>query len=216
MKEREFSQRRNEDQRQQPTPPPAPDKGGSETRSWSIPAIGILAIITGVAIAIALLNGSNSGTSGEQGSAEPTPILQVTDFDPLGDGNERQELKSNAIDSEPTSYWETEPYRGPDFGNGLKQGVGLLLEIDEQEIKSVEIDSATTGWSMEIYVGNSFGDVPSEWGDPTASITSASGTFTETFEDGKPKGSRVLLWITDHGSTDGRYLFRLNEVTISK
>ena len=186
-----------------------------ETRSWSVPAIAVLAIITGIAIAIALLTRSGGSTPTEEATAEPTDILNVTDFDPLGDGREKAEIKSNAIDSELTSYWETEPYRGPNFGNGLKQGVGLLLEIEKQEIAEIEINSATTGWSMDIFVGESFGDVPAEWGDPAASITSASGTVKETFGEAEPEGSKVLLWITDHGSTDGRYLFRLNEVIIS-
>lgn len=182
-------------------------------RSWSAPAIAGLAVITGIVVGIAMLTRGGDSPDGETVSA-PIEIQTVTDFDPFGDGKEKPNLKENAIDGERTSFWETEEYKRPDFGGGLKEGVGLVLEVDSSEIGSIEIDSETSEWSMEIFVGDSFGEDAEDWGPAVVTLNGETGSAKATLED-VPNGTKVLLWITDHGSTNGRNAFRLNEVIIS-
>ncbi len=184
------------------------------TRSWSLPAIAGLAIVTAIVIGVALASRGGSPDSAVDEIPTPVAIQSATDFDPFGDGRERNDLKANAIDNERTSFWETESYKRPDFGGGLKEGVGLILEVDDVDMRSIEIDSETSKWSMEVYVGDSFDKNTEAWGTPVATFENTTGAATATFDD-KQSGKSVLLWITDHGSTNGRNVFRLNEVTVS-
>lgn len=70
----------------------------------------------------------------------PVEIAGVSAFDPLGDGAENDELAPAAVDGQPSTTWQTQEYYSfPALGN-LKPGVGLLVDLSEQQdVSSVTV-----------------------------------------------------------------------------
>lgn len=80
------------------------------------------------------------------------PIVEVTDFDPQGqDGQENPESTALAVDGDPSTGWPTAAYYGqPDLG-GLKEGVGVALDLGgpvELEELSVRLAGSPTTFSV--------------------------------------------------------------------
>ncbi len=102
---------------------------------------------------------ASPSTPAEEGQAAGKPtevkIAGATGFDPLGDGEERNELAALAIDGSATTDWHTETYGGPDFGR-LKEGVGLLLDLGkETRLTQAVIDFGESGGTVELRTGTS-------------------------------------------------------------
>ncbi len=154
---------------------------------------------------------SNDGTTGlvepegeDQPGAAPVPtITGAVPFDPFdttGDTtNEHPEQAANAIDGDTTTAWSTETYRGrPEFG-GLKEGVGLIVQLAEPAAAStLAIDTSSSGWAASIHVVD--GDLPSDldgWGPAVAQ----DGGLLQRIEFPLPDRpiAAVLIWITHLG-----------------
>jgi hypothetical protein len=148
-------------------------------------------------------------------SPAPLTVVDVSSFDPqTSDANkeEQQELAPLAIDGDPNTAWATERYRQRELG-GLKDGVGLLLELSEaRPLSEIELQTNTADWTAEIYVADSFSDDGSDWGDPVASIVAGSNRVVRPLD--QAQGAIVLLWIRDTGVTGDRFQFELTEVTV--
>jgi len=153
------------------------------------------------------------GDGGRQGAA--IAVVSANSFDPQSrdaEKLEREDTVQQAIDGDRNTAWTTETYRREDFG-GLKDGVGLLLTLDgPATLTSVDLVTNTVGYTVEIYVGDSFGPDPAAWGDPVAQL--ADGPATATLGLVEARGSRVLIWIRDTGRTGERFRFELAEVAL--
>lgn len=68
------------------------------------------------------------------------PVAAVSDVDPQGDGQESPDDVGYAIDGDPRTAWTTRAYyRRADLG-GLKEGVGLLLDLGTvTQVSAVEL-----------------------------------------------------------------------------
>jgi eukaryotic-like serine/threonine-protein kinase len=210
------------------TPPPRheADEPGfiRSERSWLLPAI--LVILTAAALGVSgtLFTQTSVGRDlvdrglGRQPTTSPTfttPTVPASDtpptpidhgligevrtFDPFGDDQERDELRSRVIDDDLESYWPTETYNDPDIaGSGLKPGVGLLLEVtDRRPLDVLEVRTLTEGWRAEVYVADEFGRDRQAWG-PAVAVGQGLGV-NEVFDLDEREGSWVLLWITHTG-----------------
>ena len=72
-------------------------------------------------------------------------------FDPEGDGHERDEEASLAVDGNPSTFWRTERY-----SRFFKKGVGLVLDAGRRvRVRQVVVDSPTPGVRAEIRIGSS-------------------------------------------------------------
>jgi putative peptidoglycan lipid II flippase len=110
-------------------------------------AMGI-ALLVAIAAVLAFFVGRNTAArppdaGGEPASGEPAspaavasrplPAKGVSNFDPQGDLTENPEAAPYAIDGRSDTSWTTSPYaNSPKFG-GLKNGVGLLVDLGAQE-----------------------------------------------------------------------------------
>ncbi len=89
-------------------------------------------------------------------SATPWPVASVHDFDPQGDGQEDPAHVADAVDGDPTTVWQTDHYQGNAHFGGLKQGVGLLLDLGSvREVSTVRIRLTTPGAAVEVHAGDS-------------------------------------------------------------
>ena len=72
-------------------------------------------------------------------------------YDPEGDGRERDEEASLAVDGRPSTFWRTERY-----SRFFKTGVGLVLDAGRRvRIEQVVVDTPTPGIRAAIRLGNS-------------------------------------------------------------
>jgi hypothetical protein len=133
------------------------------------------------------------------------PIQSMRDFDPEGDGRENPDEVPLAHDGDASTAWETGLYaRRPDFG-GLKQGVGLLIDLGQaRRVTGVTVLMTKPGANLELRAAdaaapqangytvvagaNNAGAHPPA-GQPagTVQLTPTGGAFTARY---------WLLWLT--------------------
>ncbi|MDH5289774.1 MAG: hypothetical protein OEY41_07220, partial [Acidimicrobiia bacterium] len=191
-------------------------------RSRVLSLIVVAAVMVTVGLLVATGAGpfgtSDDGTAGDSADGRPQAAITVasaTSFDPQSrdaEKLEREDLVTRAFDGDRSTAWSTETYRREDFG-GLKDGVGLLLALDDTAtVHTVDLVTNTVGYTLEIYVGDSFGPDPSSWGDPAAQL--GDGPATASLDLIDARGSMVLVWIRDTGRTGQKFRFELAEVAL--
>ncbi len=219
-------------------------------RSWMLPALALALTAAALVVAVQLFTRSPLGLDGGSEVADQvedqlddpadvestdTTVLTVTpvvepsivgartlDSPTLGgDGSENDELVPAAFDGDDETSWRTDQYRRANFGN-LKTGVGLVLDLGGlARIEEIELLTNSEDWNVEFYAGDSFGDDPSQWGEPIGVIVGGDGR--EDVDDIGAQGAFLLIWITDHGlSPDGSdegdeddHQFQLLEVIVT-
>ncbi len=179
--------------------------------------IAAVLIIFGMVVAGLLLTGllSNAAITG----GPDIPIASASAFDPLGSGDENNDLAALSIDGDEASAWETEGYRLRPLSN-LKDGVGLVLTLDGADnLNEISLVTGSEDWSGEIFVaddtfGPNDGSFATEaYGEPAATIE--GGGRNETVSLGGASGSHLLIWLSDPGVNDeGRNKFDLYEVAV--
>ena len=107
-------------------------------------------------------------------------------FDPEGDGHERDEEASLAVDGNRSTFWRTERY-----SRFFKTGVGLVLDAGRAvRVRQVVVDSGTPGVRAEIRIGSS----------PAGPFTRVSPAKTLTARTTFPVAGRtgryVVVWVT--------------------
>ena len=107
-------------------------------------------------------------------------------FDPEGDGHERDEEASLAVDGNRSTFWRTERY-----SRFFKTGVGLVLDAGRAvRVRQVVLDSATPGVRAEIRIGSS------RTGPFTRVSPAKTLTARTTFPVAGRTGRYVVVWVT--------------------
>lgn len=147
-------------------------RGWSPARLVLLTAVGAL-VLTATALGAwqigRVLDDSRNGTPTAHASpsassgAGPTATGQtlsvggVQDYDPRrlgGDGEAHPEEVGNVLDGKADTFWSTQTYEGQLGPNGLKPGVGLMLDMETRaSIAEVRVDLADQGASLSLYAG---------------------------------------------------------------
>jgi eukaryotic-like serine/threonine-protein kinase len=181
-----------------------PKRGKLLTRrraSWAGAVLLIAAAATAIALAILTGEQGPSREAPEPSAAgTPLPLASSLDFDPGGDGTERPDLISNAIDGNPRgTAWNTETYETSDFA-GLKDGVGLIIETEQPEAPTeLVVRTPEPGWSAEVY-GFNGSAAPEEldgWGEPLAGPLTIDADQQAIELRATDDNNFFLVWITD-------------------
>lgn len=107
-------------------------------------------------------------------------------YDPEGDGRERDEEASLAVDGRPATFWRTERY-----SRFFKTGVGLVLDAGRRvRIEQVVVDTPTPGIRAAIRLGNS-PEGPFSTASPARTLTART-----RFAVAKRAGRYVVVWVT--------------------
>jgi len=113
--------------------------------------IGALVIATVLAF---LVGRSTNGTKAID-SSSPTrllPVQRVDDFDPQGDHQENPAEVNRAIDGNLKTGWRTSVYLGSAKLGGLKDGVGIVLDLGGQrEVDTVRVHLGGAPTSFSIF-----------------------------------------------------------------
>jgi hypothetical protein len=120
----------------------------------------------------------------------------VRDFDPQGDGSENPTQAQLAVDGDPITGWNTALYKKrADFG-GLKDGVGLLIDLGQPTaVRQVAVALLRPGADMEIRVA----DTRSERAEDYRVVATARkmGDVSTLSLTGGPVTARYwLVWLT--------------------
>jgi predicted Ser/Thr protein kinase len=170
-----------------PVPPRPRPRAKRRSRLW------LLLFLAGVVVAGAAV-GAYFGLKdrdGGGGSASGVHLVASNAYDPGGDGQEHDELVSNATDGHLSTSWETEHYHSVNFGN-LKDGVGIVFDAGKPvRLHSLTVDSDTPGFVADVKAGSS----------SSGPFDTVSGSQTvgdhATFRLSVPVARRYyLLWIT--------------------
>ncbi|WP_235735742.1 hypothetical protein [Nocardioides alcanivorans] len=137
------------------------------------------------------------------------------DFDPFGgDSEEKPELVPLAFDGDPTTAWETQGYRDQFGPEGLKPGVGLLIDLGgERQVREVRIQVEGDPHGVEL-LATAGPDRPSSLEDlqKVAEGQSEDGTLSLVPESTQPQ-HWMVVWLTSIPG-DGDYRGRIAEVRI--
>jgi hypothetical protein len=228
---------------QAPEPPrrgprPAPRRSGGRPRASALMlAIGAVLVVALVGIGVWVLGHRGHQTHGSTGptahssssAASSVTVLRpvIADgFDPLSSpiddsGNENDQLAKFAIDSSPSTSWNTQFYVGNPVFGGTKTGTGLILDMGRKvKLASVQVTfGSIPGADVQIKVGNNNTRAPSTMSSFTtvASATNVAGVHTFTVHR-SATGRYVLIWFTklppqSPGSTD-RFQAKIYNVVV--
>ncbi|MEV1020062.1 serine/threonine protein kinase [Streptomyces sp. NPDC050264] len=213
------------------TPPPPLQSRTGKALKWAVSALLIAALGLGSwQLADALMNqGGDSDetkqtqtTDGDDDGKSPTKppgtsiaISGAHDFDPFGDNSEKPADIGKAYDSDPASYWQTDFYKGAEFGN-LKPGLGIVLDLGKvQEVGKVQV-SFMGDTSVELRAVTT-----NDSSQPTSfsayqKFAEGSGTSVTLKPDKTVKSRYLLVWLTKLPLTeDGTYRGRVKDIKVT-
>ena len=136
----------------------------------------------------------------------PTPFtdLQAADLDPQGDGEENSDEVAGAVDGDPATAWTTLTYKqqlGPD---GLKRGVGLVVDLGQSRaVRRVDLALVGQPTALSLYLSD---DVPTnpEQLTPVGEVQAAGAAASVDLDDA-PTGRYLTIWFTSLPGVAGGY-----------
>ncbi|MFD9389820.1 protein kinase family protein [Streptomyces sp. NPDC060000] len=211
-----------------PTPPPPLQSRTGKALKWAVSALLIAALGLGSwQLADALMDRNKSDETNEtqttddggkaptKPASKPITITEGWDFDPDGDGSEKPADIKKAYDSSTSTYWQTDFYAGPDFGN-LKPGLGIILDLGKaQQVGKVTV-TFMGKTSVELRAASSdAGSKPTSL-DAYTKVAEGSGTSV-TLKPTKSVMTRyVLVWLTQLPLTEeGTYRGRVADIKVT-
>ncbi|WP_409329401.1 protein kinase family protein [Trujillonella humicola] len=144
----------------------------------------------------------------------PAPtIVSGTLFDPQGDGQpENPDDVPLSFDGDPATAWSTVTYRGSAAFGGLKDGMGIVYDLGEdQALAAVTVTTTTPGMTAEVRVGGGPDTGLAEW------QVAASGTIDGTTDlafDEAVTTRYLLVWVTSLTPADGGFSADIAEVAL--
>ena len=165
----------------------------------------LVAAALAAATVFALATRTEPGTTG---GADPGPTNGLTevrisrgdidDYDPPpGDGTESPDSVRNAIDGNPSTFWETEQYQFAFGEPGQKTGVGVTLDTGPVAARRLAVVTPTPGWDAEVYASNSVPDSIDGWGRRVGGVTDVDEEEKIDVATAGRQFTHYLLWITN-------------------
>ncbi|HEX3706484.1 MAG TPA: hypothetical protein VHV76_07610 [Mycobacteriales bacterium] len=138
----------------------------------------------------------------------------VTSFDPEGNGIEDPGGVGLAVDDDPSTVWTTDSYHGSARFGGLKNGVGLLIDLGRpRRVKAARLLLSAAGASFELRAG---GQRPGQPSDLPVVATSTDSKASVTLPLPTAVTARYwLVWITSLPRTaPGNFALGIAEVAL--
>jgi len=195
-------------------------------RSWMRIA-GILSacVVVLLAMVYAFNRGhEGGGPDGEEPGPDATTgagttriqVVAVDDFDPLGEPSEENpDQVTRSADGDRTTFWPTQTYREQLGPEGLKTGVGLLLDLGgDQQVGRVTVTVVGGATSAELRVSDA-AEAPSSEDelDVVATGTSADGVL-DLRADSPVTARWVVVWLTGLPTVPGGFRGEVAEVVV--
>jgi hypothetical protein len=155
------------------------------------------------------LNGSAGGAQPAAAPVSPASITRAVALDPGGDGHENDDDAGDAVDSSSSTSWRSDRYKSADFG-GLKDGLGLALQLSKGDVREVVAKIGGDGGRVELRTAEGPGI------DGSKLVASADVTDgTATLVPARPvTGPYLVLWFTRLPKMDGGYRAEVSDVRV--
>ena len=138
--------------------------------------------------------GTGVVAGGAQSALQIVAVHEMTQ-----DGNQPNDdlgQLGNLIDGNPSTDWESDVYKGPEFGGS--GGFGLALQLGAAHtLRQLVATSPMKGWTAEVFTADRDAADLSGWGRPVDERSRVDGSAT--FSLGGRTASWVLFWIVDPG-----------------
>ncbi|MDN5724812.1 MAG: murein biosynthesis integral membrane protein MurJ [Propionibacteriales bacterium] len=197
------------------------------SRRWVLGMIIVLVMIIIVALIAVVTQLGLAGGRGNQEDAAPAPgpvvrkITDVTDFDPPpGNGRENPDQTRLAFDGDPETGWTTVRYLNDPQLGGLKDGVGLVVDLGAPvAVSRVKLIMNKAGTNLELRVPNDLAatDPPLTSADDWKPVAQAANAAKEVeLASAEPVTARYLLvYLTALPADKGDYRGGVNEIEVS-
>jgi eukaryotic-like serine/threonine-protein kinase len=192
---------------------------------WVLALVAMAAVLVAVGLTLAKDDLGNlfgddrpSGTSRAPATNPPAERVRVagaTSFDPGGDAGENQAMAGLAIDGSRTSGWRTEGYNQNLGDGGIKQGVGLVLDLGRpQEVGRMALTLAPTGGSTLAIYGSDDPRPPTL--DGWTSLADAKTAGQRASFDLEGRHRYLLIWFTSlPRDGEGKYRGGVTNVSLT-
>ncbi len=154
-------------------------------------------------------------SSDAPGGNEPLRVRDITTLDPPpgGNGEENDDRLERIVDGEPSSVWTTKSYNDQLGPAGLKEGLGIVLDLGrERPVSQVAVDLEGSGTDLEMRVSSEQGEGVDDY-EEVASESGAQGRAR--LEPDQPVKARyVLLWFTALPSDESGFRAGVAEVVV--
>lgn len=138
-------------------------------------------------------------------------IVQGSDFDPLGNGEENPGRVPFAYDGDRNTAWRTVTYYNKSLD---KAGVGVLFDLGApRAIGRVTLDLVGNGTDLQVLTSNQRGSLPEDF-DLMAQATEAPERVTLKAPR-SPSARYVLVWMTGLPQVDGGWRGGIREVKVT-
>ena len=165
-----------------------------------VAVVVLLASILGYAVSRSTGGGGEPGPDGPTSAVRALPVAAVNDFDPQGeDAAENPDQVARVVDGNVRTGWRTTTYFGQAALGGLKDGVGVVLDLGgPRELSSLRIQLAGGATNVSVYASSPGADEPRtlkglrriavlDAAGPDVSVSVPSGLLTRY----------VVVWLTE-------------------
>jgi len=139
-------------------------------------------------------------------AASPTPFtgLKADDLDPQGDGEENPDDVGAAVDGDPATAWTTLTYKqqlGPD---GLKRGVGLVVDLGQaRAVRRIDLTLVGQPSTLSLYLSDTVPGNPEEL-TPVGEVDASAASISVDLDEA-PIGRYLTVWFTSLPTVNGGY-----------
>lgn len=142
----------------------------------------------------------------------PILIQSATGFDPDGDEAENNGRAERVFDGDLGTFWSSEKYSTPDFGN-LKKGAGVILDLGEPaSVRQAALNLRGGPVDVTVYAAT---DPDLQDAVVIGEASGASGPAELKTDEVVPKAQYVIVWFTSLAPDDGLYSASISEIALS-
>jgi putative peptidoglycan lipid II flippase len=199
-------------------------RGLMSRAAWALAGLLLLVGLglAGWQLAMALGDGNGDGSPSSDATAtestsgqRPLKVAGVTAFDPPpgGNGEENDDRAPRVLDGDTSTVWTTKTYKDQFGPSGLKDGVGLVLDLGKAEtVRSLAVALRGSGTDLELRAADQRGDRLEDY-KVVAQATGESG-LTELRPDEPVKARYLLVWLTALPSAGSGYQGTIAEIGV--
>ena len=191
-------------------PPPKRELSSRSRWSWAA-ALGLFVVAAVVLLLVFVISSGDVGGGGAgKGAGKTIEIVEATDYDPQGDGEEVGSKVGLAVDGDPSgTAWETEHYESDTFAGtktGPDPGVGVYVTVGSPVKPSkMVVRTPTPGWDAQVFAAASGPPAElAEWEEPVGTAVDASTSEEIGLRVSRPS-RYFLLWFNKASEANDQY-----------
>lgn len=162
-------------------------------------------------------SGSDASTSSPPAgtpTGDPVRIRSVSSFDPEGDGEENDGDAPLVADGDKSTVWISNYYNDPFGPSGLKDGVGLVLDLGQvTDVSVVRVTTVGGGTDFEVRTAEKRGSALDDYTLMGKPQTGVDGRGVVTTSE-PAKARYVLVWLTKLPTDGSVYRGRIAEISV--